>query len=327
MKIQNFMSPIRKQKWKAQSATGFTLIELLVVIAIIAILAALLLPALAKAKASAKRIQCLNNMKQQGIGMLTYPGDRNNKFPPSTWAASIGTVNWEELIYTYIGGGSAVSPLALSGNVLAENADIAAALGIAPGLKILTCPLDTFTKNSWLAGTFAVKSYSMVTVSQSAWSRDPKLGLYSTGSSDFMGVGISWWDPAATIVNTEPQGYSDSVVSHPSGTLMLVELANSQAAQGNNWPPACFGPYHRGSAGGTYQIEDGSDQSPQHLATSGESEGSQLYPAQRNRFNYAFHDGHVETLQWQQTAQTKTLPGGVTSAAMPSGMWSIHTAQ
>ena len=62
------------------SRRGFTLIELLVVIAIIAVLIALLLPAVQAAREAARRAQCINNMKQLGLGLANYEG-QTQRYP------------------------------------------------------------------------------------------------------------------------------------------------------------------------------------------------------------------------------------------------------
>src|SRR3954454_4433819 len=66
---------------------GFTLIELLVVIAIIAVLIALLLPAVQAAREAARRAQCVNNMKQIGLGLHNYHTS-NDCFPPGGLATT-----------------------------------------------------------------------------------------------------------------------------------------------------------------------------------------------------------------------------------------------
>ena len=191
-----------RQRTNTQGFGGFTLIEMLVAIAIIAILAAMLLPAVSNSKRKALQIQCLNNVRQLGLGVLSYADD-NSEEMPGIASRSYG-FHPEDWIYWRTN--SAMFPSFEKSPILAHISSV--------NRSLLRCPLDR-RDDDRIAQLEDAQGLYLFSYSMTGYGLDDtgNLGMTSVFDGDIL----------------EPVKYTfkQSSIRNPSQKIMLAEEPGS----------------------------------------------------------------------------------------------------
>jgi prepilin-type N-terminal cleavage/methylation domain-containing protein/prepilin-type processing-associated H-X9-DG protein len=280
-----------------QRRRAFTLIELLVVIAIIAILIALLVPAVQKVRAAAARTQCINNLKQIGIGCHNYQS--SFKILPAGWVTNAnGTApspgwSWSLLILPFIDQNALY--VDINADIITPGGPPATNATLQQSLAVFLCPADKF-----VAFNANFQSYGMSNYVCNRWVLGP-----DTNSL-----------PAAYTIQGIPDGSSNTImigerdITYNVGGCAFIRSSVSSCSfegrAGSGITPLPNPPSTPWTTGNT-----------QRLAFSSQHSGS---------CNFLFADGAVHNITTSVPADPGDSGYNFPTSALPAG-WQAYTMQ